>query len=276
MNHESANNFVSAQQRSAVRMMVHQIDLRAVDGAPSCGDFAEHLHLSPFRSALFVGDIAGHGAGVGHAADALHASVRKSLLSSTSLPDCMRACDDFFTRSVMSDEIPFASLFIAVTDERESQLHYASAGHEPGLLFTDTGRHRHLDPTGPILGLQAVLPQCAFGERVVPVASNELLVIVTDGITEARHAEGDGLALFGSTGVARAVRDARFKLHDSALAIHEAALGHARGALSDDASVVVMSFGTSEHMRATNAFRQPSPSVGAASRAQQAVAVTPA
>jgi serine phosphatase RsbU (regulator of sigma subunit) len=224
-------------------MMVHDVDMRATGEATSCGDFAEHLDLNPYRSTLFVGDIAGRGLAVGRAARALHAYVRSSLLSGMPLPECLRACDDFFTRSIMCDEIPFASLFIAETDGSESKLRYASAGHEPGLLFSETGRHRHLDPTGPILGLRAMLPNSTFGERVVPVGRDELLVIVTDGVTEARHPEGEGLVLFGSTGVVRAVRDARFNLHETAKAIHRAALEHARGTLSDDASVVVSTVG---------------------------------
>jgi phosphoserine phosphatase RsbU/P len=138
----------------------------------------------------------------------------------------------------MCDVVPFATLFIAETDEGESMLRYASAGHEPGLLFSETGHYRHLDPTGPILGLRALLPECTFGERVVPVGC-ELLVIVTDGVTEARRSDGKALSFFGSTGVVRAVDDARFNRHETAKAIHQAALRHARGTLWDDASVVV-------------------------------------
>jgi phosphoserine phosphatase RsbU/P len=237
--------------------MVHQIDMRAADEATSCGDFAEHLDLSPDRSILFVGDVAGRGRAVGDAARALQAYLRSSMLSGIPLPDCLRECDDFFTRSVMCDEVPFASLFIAETDERESKLRYASAGHEPGLLFSGTGRHRHLDPTGPILGLRAMLPESTFGERVVPVGNSELLVILTDGVTEARHRDGQGLSLFGSTGVVRAVRDAAFNRLGMAKAIHEAASEHARGTVRDDAVVVVSIVGSTPlaHAATSSDFR---------------------
>ncbi len=154
------------------------------------------------------------------------------------LPECLRACDDFFTRCIMCEEIPFASVFIAETDECNSMLRYASAGHEPGLLFSETGHHRHLEPTGPILGLRALLPKSTFGERVVSVGC-ELLVIVTDGVTEARRSDGKALSFFGSSGVVRAVNDARFSRHETAKAIHQAALRHACGTLRDDASIAV-------------------------------------
>jgi len=114
----------------------------------------------------------------------------------------------------------------------------SSAGHEPALLFDDAGRHRHLEPTGPILGLQALGTQ-AFRERRLPPVKDGLLVIVTDGITEARRANGRSLELFGSTGVVRAVQRAERGGRDTATAIHQAAEDHAHGVLVDDACVAV-------------------------------------
>jgi DNA-binding CsgD family transcriptional regulator len=205
--------------------MGHQIDTHPAGDAGSCGDFAEHVYLDPSRSAMIVGDVAGRSAAVGNAADALRAYVRSALLSGVPLQDCLSAIDGFFSRSIMSDAVPFASLFIAVADVREDKLRYGSAGHEPGLLFDDRGGHRHLEPTGPVLGLRALLARPAFGERAVPLAGGELLVIVTDGITGARRSEGDApLTFFGSTGVVRAVHEARANLHDTAGAIHAAAV----------------------------------------------------
>lgn len=221
--------------------MRHQIDTRAAGEPVSCGDFAEHLYLDSHRSAIFVGDVAGRGHSVGLAADALRAYARSVILSGTSLSHTLDAVDEFFARTVQSEAVPFASLFIAVSDGWKTQLRYASAGHEPGLLFDDAGRHRHLDPTGPILGLRALRAHPTYGERTV--ALGKLLVVVTDGITEARRFNGDALAFFGSTGVVRAVQNAELSLHDTADAIHQAAVEHARGALADDASVVVSAFG---------------------------------
>ena len=225
-----------------VRVMGHLINTRPGGEAACCGDFAEHLFIDPFRSAVFFGDVAGRVPAVGRAAGALRAYVRSVLLSTMPLAHCFGAIDNFFARSVVNETVPFASLFVAIMDTREAKLRYASAGHEPGLLFNDTGGHRHLDPTGPLLGLAGLLVRPAFDERTVPLTRGELLVIVTDGITEARRLDGGRLAFFGSTGVVRAVHAARRSLHDTAEAIHMAALEHARGATLDDASVAVSTF----------------------------------
>jgi DNA-binding CsgD family transcriptional regulator len=252
--------------------MAHQIDVRSGGEPASCGDFAEHLYLDPFRSALIVGDIAGRGPAVGGAADALRAYTRSALLSGAPLPNCLGSIDSFFARSIMTETVPFASLFIAISDQREAKLLYASAGHEPGLLFDTTGRHRHLDPTGPILGLQAMLTQSVFTERAVPIAGSDLLVVVTDGITEARRSDGAELSFFGSTGVARAVRDARLSLRDTASAVHDAAVEHARGALSDDASVALFAFAVQQHTNSATPRRTAVVGWDALTKAEQRVA----
>jgi DNA-binding CsgD family transcriptional regulator len=248
-----------------------QIDCRPGDRT-SCGDFAEHLYLDRFRTAVFVGDVAGRGPAVGRAADALRACVRSALLKGTPLPNCLDAADRFFARSLISETVPFASLFIAIGDGPQATLRYASAGHEPGLLFDEAGSHRHLDPTGPVLGIRSMLARSAFGERKICLGDGGLLVIVTDGITEARRAEGNGLTFFGSAGVARAVRDARLRRQDTADAIHRAALEHARGAQCDDASVAVSTFGIRPGPSPAMAARRPLEGWAALSKAEQRVA----
>jgi hypothetical protein len=174
--------------------MRHQIDTRAAGEPTSCGDFAEHLYLDSHRSAIFVGDVAGRGHSVGRAADALRAYTRSAILNGTSLSDTLDAVDDFFARTAQSEAVPFASLFIAVSDGRKAQLRYASAGHEPGLLFDEAGR---------------------------------------------------------------AVQNAQLSLFDTADAIHQAAVEHARGALVDDASVVVSAFGVHRNAPTPSMLARP-------------------
>jgi serine phosphatase RsbU (regulator of sigma subunit) len=220
-------------------MTAHHIDIRPATESAACGDFAEYVVLDPFRSALFVGDVAGHGPAAGSAARGLQACVRSALLKESSLSPALQAIDGLFARNQQNEAVPFATLFIATQDRREGGLlRYASAGHEPALVFDDAGRHRHLAPTGPPLGLQPLLG-APISERNVPFGESDFLVIVTDGITEARSYDCGTLKLFGSSGIVRAVRDARLSARGIAKTIHQAALDHARGEHLDDACVSV-------------------------------------
>jgi sigma-B regulation protein RsbU (phosphoserine phosphatase) len=207
-------------------------------GSQRSGDFAKCFDIAPHRRAIVVGDIAGHGDAAGHGAAVLWAYVYYLVGRGIPPDKALRAASEFFIGSVMNDGIPFASLFIAVADLREGRIQYASAGHEPALLFSGDGVHEHLEPTGPVLGPVA---EPEFVQHTLPLFRDSLLVVATDGITEARRDAADSLSFFGTSGVVRALCDAVREQRDPAREIYGAAVRHAGGAFSDDASVVVSS-----------------------------------
>lgn len=218
--------------------MSFSIDIRSAGDSDCCGDFAVHVHLDGNRFAMFVGDVAGRGRAAGSAAESLKTYIHWAILNTHSLSECLRDVDDFFGRHIACEETPFATLILVTTDVRTGVVRYASAGHEPGLLFDDAGKHFHLNPTGPILGLQG-LCQPVYGQRALLSLRNGLLVIVTDGITEARRGHSRNGNFFGSVGVVRAVHEAGRCREDTAHTIHRAASEHAGGILLDDASVAI-------------------------------------
>jgi sigma-B regulation protein RsbU (phosphoserine phosphatase) len=219
-------------------MMKHWIDSRPVTSPDDCGDFVECHTLGPQRYAIAVGDIAGRGPAAARSAALLRAHVHNIMVRHAPLPDAMRSACAFFTGLLMSEATPFASLFMAVADLTDGWIEYCSAGHEPGLLFDDRGRHEHLNPTGPVLGLEV---PSHFDGVTVAIHGHALLVIVTDGITEARP-RGDGeCTFFGSAGVVRALHGALRERQDPAFAIGTAAARHAQGHVTDDATVLVSS-----------------------------------
>ena len=82
----------------------------------------------------------------------------------------------------------FATLFVAALDPATGALAYVNAGHEPAMVVGADGRVRaELMPTGPAAGLLPGVPFAASSARLAP---GEALVVYTDGITEARAADG--------------------------------------------------------------------------------------
>jgi serine phosphatase RsbU (regulator of sigma subunit) len=205
-----------------------------------CGDFAEELQIDATRRALILGDIAGHGSEAGAAAGALKAFARAALLEYAALEAAMNAIDVFFARALLSEQVPFASLFIAIDDDYSEVLQYASAGHEMALLFDRAGGHRHLEPTGPLLGLGA-FQTTHIAVRSVEMGASGILVVVTDGITEARRDEDGRTMFFGTSGIVKAVRNASNRWPETSQSILESAIRHANNQLNDDATVLVSS-----------------------------------
>jgi len=77
----------------------------------------------------------------------------------------------------------FVTLFYGVVDPGVKTLTYVNAGHNPPFLFrAGGGRPVELKGTGIILG---VMPEAEYGEETVTLASGDLLVCYTDGVTEA-------------------------------------------------------------------------------------------
>jgi hypothetical protein len=77
------------------------------------------------------------------------------------------------------------------------------------------------------------------GEPVrVPFEETSTLIVVTDGITEARRTVREGLAYFGTAGVAHAAHHALAAGDDPVAAIHAAAQRHGGTTPRDDATVL--------------------------------------
>jgi len=82
----------------------------------------------------------------------------------------------------------YATGFIAVLNPSTGKLRWASAGHNPVLLLRANGDLEQLDATGLPLGL---LPLGAYTGEDRILDPGDLLVVYTDGITEAANPAGD-------------------------------------------------------------------------------------
>jgi serine phosphatase RsbU (regulator of sigma subunit) len=99
----------------------------------------------------------------------------------------------------------YATAFVASVDGESGSLCYANAGHNPALLVRADGETRWLGSTGVPLGL---LPQAAYGSAEVELGAGDLVVLYTDGITEATNAAEDEYGGQRLEAVCRAHRDA--------------------------------------------------------------------
>jgi phosphoserine phosphatase RsbU/P len=208
---------------------------RKAQSTPCAGDFIDVFASAGQRANIVIADVCGRDMRARGLARYVRHVVRAlaehdspaAVLECANLALCRRVAD------VGDDR--FASVFMGTLSGR--RLTYASAGHDFALLMSAGGAHRHLEPTGAVIG---VIGAERYQERVLDVAPGDWLILVTDGITEARDARGK---FFGTYGV---VRNARWALEmefdDPAARILDAARRHGRGGLTDDASVLCVRF----------------------------------
>lgn len=86
------------------------------------------------------------------------------------------------------DDSMFVSMFYGRYDAENSTMTYGSAGHEPAILYrAKTGEFTELYAKGLLLG---VSPAAVYEEHTVQLESDDMVVMMTDGVTEGRTDEG--------------------------------------------------------------------------------------
>lgn len=92
---------------------------------------------------------------------------------------CAAVCRRLYRRTLPAK---YATMILAVLDPETHTLSYANAGHNPGLLVTAGGTIQELAPSGPPVGL---LAEGTYTDTEVKLEPGDLVVLYTDGITEA-------------------------------------------------------------------------------------------
>ncbi len=118
-------------------------------------------------------------------------------------------------------------------DCERSLLTYTSAGHAGAWLrrgsFVDV-----LEVTGPIVGLDASFE---YASRTIRLDDGDLVVLATDGLTEARTPEGEMLEADGAAALVRAAPSDPQACADSLIAAVRTMGG---GVLNDDLALVAI------------------------------------
>jgi sigma-B regulation protein RsbU (phosphoserine phosphatase) len=149
------------------------------------GDLFDVYRLDDHHSMLLVADVSGKGLSAAVETALVKYSIR-TLAETEADPGAVLArFNQTFLRSV-PDPGAFVSVFLGILDDRDLTLRYASAGH--GSVFLRTGNKvATLPATGAVVGLQEGE---RFEVREIELNVGDILVLATDGLTEARDQAG--------------------------------------------------------------------------------------
>jgi sigma-B regulation protein RsbU (phosphoserine phosphatase) len=153
------------------------------------GDYYDVLPLAEDEFLIAIGDVSGKGVPAALLMSMLRASLRTQAREGVSLAQMMRALNRLIHESTSDRE--FVTLFLARIDRRAMRLWYSNGGHNPPLLRRADGSIERLEEGGLLLGAFAGVE---FAEGSVDLRDDDLLVLYTDGLTEAVRADG---AMFG-------------------------------------------------------------------------------
>lgn len=144
------------------------------------GDYYDFLRYPDGRIALLIGDVSGKGM----AAALLMASLQARIQVLFEKPDGLSEQVGRLNR-ITAANCPgncFITFFAAILDPASGEMQYCNAGHNPPLLLNKNGEVEPLGATGMVLG---ILPSARYEERTCRLDRDELLVLFSDGVTEA-------------------------------------------------------------------------------------------
>jgi serine phosphatase RsbU (regulator of sigma subunit) len=195
------------------------------------GDFYDVFRVTPTRVAAVIGDVTGHG--IEPSITALQAKYLLRVFM-RQFRDPAQALEELNSRmSALEAGEELISLCVVVFDTEAGTLRWASAGH-PTMWLWHQREVRPLRATGPLLMLD---PAGTFLSREIPLESGDVLLMYTDGLTEAR----DGDQFFGEERVANSLRrDPGIDPEVLCKSLLEAAKDFASGPLNDDVAIVAL------------------------------------
>ncbi len=146
------------------------------------GDYYDVIPLENGETVLAVADVSGKGAGAALLMANLQACVRTAVGMGTRLADIVSRINDLICSNTPIEE--YITFFVGVHNPESHEFTYVNAGHNPPVLVRRSGAVESLDKGGLILGM---LPRLDYDQETVTLAPGELLLMYTDGVSEAMN-----------------------------------------------------------------------------------------
>ena len=151
------------------------------------GDYYDFLRLEDSSMAMAIGDVAGKGISAALLMATIQSAMRSQLTGAGRISTAQVVSS--LNRQIYASTGPekYVTFYFGVYDDTTGMLTYTNGGHPPPILIRD-GAATKLEVTGTVVG---AFPASQYEERQIALASGDLLVAYTDGITEPENAYGE-------------------------------------------------------------------------------------
>ena len=151
------------------------------------GDFFDVFPLPGGKIGLAIADVSDKGVPAALFMMSSRTLLKGSAIGAVEPGAVLKEVNDLLTEE--NEAAMFVTTFYAVYTPATGQLDYSNGGHNPPLIVHPDGTSTLLPGTdGLALG---VFPGVNFGQSAAILAPNDLLVLYTDGVTEAMNADGE-------------------------------------------------------------------------------------
>jgi sigma-B regulation protein RsbU (phosphoserine phosphatase) len=166
-----------------------EVTARVVPAESVGGDFYQLFRLRDKRTGILIGDVSGHGyraaliMALAMSASAIHA--QNYVKPGETLGALLKSLREELESTEM-----FISMFYGIADPEEGKLTYANTGHPHAFVVSQEGTVTRLAAGDPPLGMVEDVPATA---TLSWVKQKDLLVLFTDGISDARNTRDERL-----------------------------------------------------------------------------------
>src|SRR5262245_30453307 len=164
-------------------------------------DFLVRDRASPDAVLLVLGDVMGHGVAAALVMAGVRAVLHDRVEAAGGLADLMGRLNRLIAADHQGER--FMTMHLSVIDSRSGTMRWASAGHDPAILFDPaSGRFEEVGEGDLPLG---VMDDTTYAEQTAgPLSPGQVIFVGTDGVWEMPDAKGEA---FGKDRLREAIRE---------------------------------------------------------------------
>jgi sigma-B regulation protein RsbU (phosphoserine phosphatase) len=151
------------------------------------GDFFDVIHLADGRIGIAIADVSDKGVPAALFMMSCRTLIKGAAIGKTNPGEVLHEVNQLLQED--NDAAMFVTVFYGVYDPDSQQFHYANGGHNSPLVVHADGSSAELPLTGGIaLGL---IPDLDYDNNTVTLSRGDMIVLYTDGVTEAFDEQGN-------------------------------------------------------------------------------------
>jgi phosphoserine phosphatase RsbU/P len=166
------------------------------------GDYLDFLDLFPEQLGVVVADVTGNGLDAALIMVTFRAYLHAMVMNDLAMRVVMSRINRLVHEATGGER--FITSFYGLLDPNSKRLVYINAGHNPPLLVRADGSHQLLDEGEIPLG---VFDDTQYSEFFVDLRAGDVLVLYTDGVTEAKNTRDEHFGLKRLEQIVRAAGD---------------------------------------------------------------------
>lgn len=150
------------------------------------GDLVDYLPVGAGRLGVMLGDVAGKGLPAALLMAKLQATLRALVTAAGSFGELGAETNRILNRDGLPNR--FATLVYVEIAPNSGRVRLLNAGHMPPLILRDLAAIEEVTGGSIALGM---MPDSSYTEQQIDLEVDDMLVVYSDGITEAMNAAGD-------------------------------------------------------------------------------------